>query len=315
MGAFLALIGVLAPIESPHLAPFDDLVGTPPASAQNTVVPGDPDDCPEDPTDTRNWQVDTTDESLCVLSENVCPEHPLAELHPVLAGTYLSPSTEFPDFCEAPVMESTDAAMYADCTALTGAARKVSGTLPNRECRIIQQAQCAAQLHRIAFDTCVRVQRRTWSCLPGEFPRNQFNTCYQPPPGYLGPNPACDTGAPDFPIVTCEQYVGGDFARNPADASLACGTAFPTGAPSSALQNHTANQHWCRYDTSFLDVDCHATGAACTASYAYCIKRASRTGGCDTVAETLRCRALQADHRDTPLTVSAEDVYRQGCTP
>ena len=81
------------------------------------------------------------------------------------------------------------------------------------------------------------------------------------------------------------------------------------------MQDHTANQHWCRYDTSFLDVDCHATSTTCTAAYAYCIKRASGTGGCDTVAETLRCRGLQADHLDTTLTVSAKDVYRQGCTP
>lgn len=313
LGALLVLIGVLAPIEPPHQAPFDDLVGAPPASAQTTVVAGDPKDCPEDPTDTRNWQVDT-DPSLCVLREDVCPEHPLAGLHPALAGTYLTPSTEFVDFCEIAVMESANAAVFADCRTLRGAAVKVTGTSPNRECRIIQPEQCAAQLHRIAFDTCLRVQRRTWSCQPGEFPRNQFNTCYRPPPGPTGSNPACNTGAPDFPILTCDEYVGGDFARTPA--SLACGSSnFPTGDPLSELQDHTANQHWCRYDTSFLDVDCHATGTTCVAAYAYCIKRASRTGGCDTVAETLRCRALQADHLHSPLTVSADDVYRQGCTP
>ena len=315
LGAFLALIGVLAPIESSRLAPLDDLIGAQPAAAQTTtVVSGTPDGCPKDPTDTRGWVIDTGDDSLCVLSQPVCPEHPMAELFPALTGTYLAPSADFPDFCEITVLESADPAMHTSCTGLTGSAIKETGTSPNRECRIIQPARCAAQLHRIGFDACLRVQRRTWSCPLNTIPRNQFNTCYQPPPGYTGPSPACRTGAPDFPVVTCEAYVGGDFVRIPPTPP-ACGTTFPTGDPSTALQDHAANQYWCRYDASFLNVDCHATGTVCATAYAYCIRQASRTGGCDTVAETLRCRSLQADYLDSTLTVSAEDVYRQGCTP
>lgn len=306
LGAFLALVGVLAPIESPDLAPFDDLVGAPRASAQATVVPGTPDGC-ADPSDTR-WVEDTADPSRCVLDTPQCGEHPL------IPGTYLTPSTEFPDFCEVTVLESADASMYAACVDIPGYVTHETITLTDKECRIIAPSQCSPGQHRVEFDTCLRVRRQTWSCPADTFPRNQYNSCYDPP-ATTASNLACATSAPDFPIETCEEYVGEDYVRNPADPTLACGTAFPTGDPSSALQDHTANQYWCRYDTSFLNVDCHATGATCTASYAYCIKRASRTGGCDVVADTIRCRGWQADYLDTSLTVSADDVFQQGCTP
>ena len=315
LGAFLALIAVLAPIESPDLpAPLDDLAGAPPASAQTpTVISGTPDPCP-DPTDLR-WKPNATDPSLCEIRDLACSEHPL------VTGAYLSPSTEFPDFCEATVNPGDPD--YAACTGPPVPPGDPPQTYPGfvvmvdpitGSCRMIQPARCASQLHRTGFNTCLRVQRRTWSCLAGTFPRNQFNSCYRPPPAYMGTNPACQSGAPAFPIVTCEEYVGGDFERNPAASTAAC-SSFPTGDPLTALQDHLANQHWCRYNTSFLNVACHATGAACTSSDAFCVKRSSRTGGCDVVAETLRCRGLQADYLDPNLTVSANDVYRQGCTP
>ena len=310
LGAFLALIGVLAPIEPPGLPEPLHLVGAPTASAQTTVITGTPDACPEDPIDTRNWQVDTNDASLCELRDLACAEHPLQ------SGTYLTPSTQYPDFCEAPpILEAVDATMYQDCEVLTGYAIEIITRPTGRECRMIQPARCASGLHRVGFNTCLRVQRRTWECPSGTFPRNQFNSCYRPPAGYTPPHPACATGAPAFAIVTCEEYVGEDFARNAA--TLACGSSsiFPTGDPLSALADHAANPYWCRYNTAFFDVGCHATGATCAASYAYCIKRASRTGGCDVVADTIRCRGLQADYLDSTLTVSAGDVYRQGCTP
>ncbi len=314
----LALATLVSPWESGLLpGPLENLVGQPDAAAQtSTVINGTPDNCPTSPGLWSPQPGDSDHQSApeCILELPVCPEHPLTDLYPALAGTHLAPSSDFPDFCEITVLESADPAMYASCTGLGGSAIKNTGTAPNRECRIIQPARCAAQLHRIRFDACLRVQRRTWSCPANTVPRNQFNTCYQPPPGYTGPSPACGTGAPDFPVVTCEEYVGGDFVRIPPTPG-ACNTTYPTGDPSTALQDHAANQYWCRYDASFLNVDCHATGAACATAYAYCIRRASRTGGCDTVAETLRCRSLQADYLDSTLTVSAEDVYRQGCTP
>ena len=315
LGALLMLTGMLAPVESPDLpAPLDDLAGAPPASAQAltpTVFDGDPDPCPDppdppDPPDTRPWKEDGNDPSLCVLRDSACGEHPLD------LGTYLSPSIEFPDFCEATVLESADPSMYQACTSLRGYVIQDTTTLTGQECRMIRPARCASQLHRVGFNTCLRVQRRTWSCPEDTVPRNQFNSCYRPPPAYTGTNPACGSGAPAFPIVTCDEYVGGDFVRNPTPGMC---NKFPTGDRRSALQDHTANQHWCWYDASFLDVGCHATGAVCETSYAYCVKRSSRTGGCDVVADTLRCRGWQADYLDPNLNVSANDVYRQGCTP
>ena len=309
LGALLVLLGILAPVEAPDLPPpLDDLAGAAPASAQtpppSTVIRGTPDPCP-DPADLR-WQPNATDSSLCEIRDFACSEHPLQP------GTYLAPSVQYPDFCETTILEPTSPSMYQACTSVTGYVRQLTTPPTGRECRLIQPARCASQLHRTGFNTCLRVRRRTWSCPAGTFPRNKFNSCYQPPPAYMGTNPACQSGAPAFPITTCEEYVGGNFERNPA--AVAC-SSFPTGDPRTVLQDHLANQHWCRYNTSFLDVGCHATGAACTPSDAYCVKRSSRTGGCDVVAETLRCRGLQADYLDPYLTVSANDVYQQGCTP
>ena len=306
LGAFLALIAVLAPVEAPDLPPpLDDLAGAAPASAQTppplAVFGGMPDPCP-DPTDLR-WQPDATDVSLCEIRDVACSKHPLQP------DTYLTPSVQYPDFCETTVLESADPTMYQDCTTVTGYVRQLTTPTAGRQCRLIQPARCASQLHRTGFNTCLRVKRRKWSCPADTFPRNQFNTCYRPPPSYTGSNPACGSGAPAFPIETCEDYVGEDFERNPATG---CST-FPTGDPRTALQDHLANQHWCRYNTSFLNVACHAANAVCATSYAYCVRRSSRTGGCDVVAETLRCRRLQALYLD--LTVSANNVYQEGCTP
>ena len=309
LGALLVLLGILAPVEATDLPPpLDDLAGAAPASAQTppprTVINGTPDPCP-DPADLR-WQPNATDPSLCEIRDSACSEHPLQP------GTYLTPSVQYSDFCEDTVLQSVDPSMYQTCISLRGYVIQDTTTALGQQCRMIQPARCASQLHRTGFNTCLRVQRRTWSCRAGSVPRNQFNTCYQPPPAYMGTNPACQTGAPTFPIVTCEEYVGGDFERNPT--TVAC-SSFPTGDPLTALQDHLANQHWCWYNTSFLNVACRATGATCAAADAYCIKRSSRTGGCDVVADTLRCRGLQADYLDPLLTVSANDVYRQGCTP
>ncbi len=134
LGALLVLIGVLAPVESPDLpAPLDDLAGGPRASAQAltpTVFDGDPDPCP-DPTDPRPWREDHNDPSLCELRGSACAEHPFQ------SGTYLSPSDEFPDFCEATVLEFADASMYQACTSLRGYVIQDTTTPTGQECRMI----------------------------------------------------------------------------------------------------------------------------------------------------------------------------------
>ncbi|MXV90680.1 MAG: hypothetical protein F4004_08390 [Acidimicrobiia bacterium] len=297
-----ALIATLAPVESPvPLGPLESLAGSTPAEAQSSAVtPGMPDSC------TLPWREDPNDASLCVLSEPACSEHP------ILDNSYLTPSDDFPDFCEATVLEDpADPDPYTRCTALTGYVIKTSMVGGDQACRMIHPTQCPQNLHRTGSNTCRQVRRRTWSC-PSGTPTNRFNTCYQAPVDYTGTHPACGSGAPSFALSNCESYVGQDFVRAPA--SLPCGN-FDTGYSSSALRDLTSppNAYWCRFDSSYLDVGCYATGATCTTSDAVCIKRASTTGGCNAIADALRCRKLQADFLDGSL--DAEDVYLEGCVP
>ncbi|MCY3663625.1 MAG: hypothetical protein OXH28_12505 [bacterium] len=200
---------------------------------------------------------------------------------------------------------------YTRCTALTGYVIKTFMVGGDQACRMIHPTQCPQNLHRTGSNTCRRAQRRTWSC-PSGTPTNRFNTCYQAPADYTGTHPACGSGAPSFSISNCESYVGQDFVRAPA--SVLCGN-FDTGYPSSALRDLTspANAYWCRFDSSYLDVGCYATGATCTTSDAVCVKRASNTGGCNAIANALRCRKLQVDYLDGSR--DAEDVYLEGCVP
>ena len=296
-----ALIATLTPVESPvPLGPLEGLAGSAPAEAQTSAVsPGMPDSC------TTPWQPDPDDASLCVLSRPACPEHPLQP------GSYLAPSTEFPDFCEATVLEPADPAAYADCRALTGYVIKRFVQSGDRACRMVHPTQCAQKMNRTGTNTCKRVQRRKWSC-PSGTPTNRFNTCYQAPPNYVGAHPACGAGAPGFAISSCEDYVSRDFVRAPAPNQC---SGFDTGDTRSALRNlvSSSNLYWCQFDSSYLDVGCYGTGATCTPSDAVCVKRASTTGGCNAIAKALRCRKLQADYLDGSVT--AEDTYLAGCTP
>ena len=309
VGVLAALIATLAPVESPvPLGPLDGLMGSAPAEAQpSTVVAGMPNPC------TAPWQpahpdgrtvVDPDTASLCVLGQPACSEHPLQP------GSYLVLSTEFPDFCEATVLQS-DLAAYQACRALTGYVIKT----PAGECRMIRPTQCAPNMHRTRVNWCERVQRRTWSCPTGTTPTNRFNTCYQQPPDYTTTgHPACGPGAPSFAISSCEDYVGQDFVRASDLHLVPCGS-FDTDDARSALQALTtpANAYWCQFDSQYLDVDCYGATATCTTSNAVCIKRASTTGGCYAIANALKCRKWQADFRDG--SVSAEDVYLEGCAP
>ena len=303
MGLLAALIATLAPVESPiPLGPFEGLDGPAPAEAQTPAVgPGTPDPCP------AGLQVDLNDDSLCVLSQPACPEHPLQP------GAHLAPSTDFPGFCEATVLQSIDPAVYAACTApLTGYVVKTFAQGSDQACRMIRPTQCAQNTHRTETNTCRQVQRRAWSCASGETPTNRFNTCYQEPPGYVGGHPACGAGAPTFAISSCEDYVGQDFVRAPASGQCA---NFDTGYSRSALRDlaSPANLYWCQFDSSYLDVGCYGAGATCPAEDAVCVKRVSTTGGCYAIAEALRCRKLQADYLGGSVT--ADDVYLDGCVP
>lgn len=311
-------------------------LGIAPASAQTPPVdcPSDPldplfitestckglaDDCPSDPADvTRPWEIDMNDPSLCVLSEPACPESPLQV--PDEPVRYTLPATDFPDFCHDTVLDSEWPSTYADCAyiqpdndspaeVLTGFTRKLDTVDGDPSCRAIVPASCADGLHQVSSNECRQYERRTWECPANAILGNRFNTCHQPPPDYVGNHPACQTGAPQFSIADCAAYVGLDFARTPATVDC---TAYDTGAIASQLTVHT-NDYWCTYNPSWLDVDCYGSAPPCLVLGAMCIKRASRTGGCDAIANTIRCRSLQA--RFLASNVSAEDVYQEQCAP
>ena len=300
VGAMLAFLGALAPIESPDVSrPLGDLIGTSPALAQTGAVSqGTPDSCPKDPLDTRPWQVDLADSSQCELL-----------LPPCLATAwdstvYLLPSSQYPELCEISVLNSDP--NYAACTATTGVVVDDDGV----RCRIIQNAICPSGV-RVSPTNCRTVERRSWTCPSDSIPRNEFNSCYKvPTPSYGAVHPACGAGAPIFVISSCETYVGDDFAQNAS--TVDCNTYDPW-RNTSHFGGVTGNDFWCTYDASHLDLDCHAPGASCPVKTALCLKRASETGGCSVAAKTIRCRDLQADYAAGSILL--DDVRNARCEP
>ena len=343
VGAFLALSGILAPVEGPDLPrPLDGLVGAAPAHAQTPplepdtssgwVTDGVPSPCPVIPVpwspvapvapdhpdydDEAQAAYETASE--CVLELPACPESRLIDHDDELAvgaslgiGRIMALSSQYPNFCEESVARADDTDLYDECTNERGVAvLAADGT-----CRLVHPAVCSDGMHRITASTCRAVQRRTWTCEAGFIPRNDFNSCYRPPPAYTdNAHPACGPGAPEFRLGSCEEYVGQDFFRDPtSNRSLpGCGD-FDTGDLPSAMQQ-SRNDYWCEYVPALLNVACHGPDASCDSeSSALCVKRASRTGGCDSIAHTIRCRALQAAFADESMT--AAEVYSQGCQP
>lgn len=305
VGAFLVLIGVLSPIDGPELPePLDNLAGPSQASAQTgPVIPGRPGPCPApgsvvgplDAGGNPRWRVDAGDESQCVLVVPPCLETPWD------GSQYLEPSTEYPEFCEASVLSSDSG--YTACVNATGVVVDDDGSV----CRVIQNAICPSGV-RVSSNNCRTVQRRTWTC-PAGVPRNEFNTCYQAPAANYVTHPACEPGAPALPILDCAGYVGEDFVRDPT--TVPCSSLDPPGHPSTFLNN--ANNHWCRYDSSLLDLDCHPPNPPCTEAWAVCIKRASQTGGCSVVSKSIGCRALQAALAAGRIRLA--DVRSASCEP
>ena len=319
LGAFLALVGALAPIESSALPdPMGDMIGSRQAAAQvGSVISGMPRPCPTSP---EPWddagQNDPPD--TCILIRQACPVSLLSSTDPAVdvefmpSITYTDPPSlnTFPDFCEARILQSQDPATYATCLTSTGYAVLTyqDGTDPG--CRLVIPASCVALMHRITSDTCRAVQRRTWDCQRGSIPRNEFNTCFVLP-NLLGlvTHPACGNGSPSFPISSCAEYVGQDFI-NPADSNA--GTC-PSYGLSDNPRAGTSKDYWCEYNTSLLEVRCHRIRANCPTRPALCIKRASNTGGCDNITVTINCRTLQEELERNVVTV--EEVLRNKCYP
>ena len=262
------------------------------------------------------------------------------------------PLDEYAGFCEHRILEPAEPApgvtespedqlqreLYDNCTNGSGGfAVKIheqvitetvvdeSGTpveqqRVERRCRLISQAACVVGLHRVASNTCRAVQRRTWQC-PQGIPTNEFNQCYvvlSVP--YVGVHFACRLGAPDLKPFDCDSYVGDDFVH-PAN-SVAC-SSYSTGDPDSSLQpnpksSQFSSDYWCSFDTSDLKAICHRVpkpATECASATALCLKRASKTGGCDAIAHTISCRAMQADFADPNVPLTVAQVQQAGCEP
>ena len=191
-------------------------------------------------------------------------------------------------------------------------------------CRLIHPAVCDVGLHRVGSNTCRAVQRRSWTCPNDYFKGNRFNSCYLIPEAPPGDNhPACGPGSPTLVAQDCSTYVGGDYARNAS--TIDCARDFPTADPPDPdtelkrnTQTGTSADNWCSFDARLLKVVCHSTNPPvqdCAPDPALCLKRASETGGCNAIAHTITCRALQADYADPQISVSVDDIQGEGCEP
>ena len=239
----------------------------------------------------------------------------------------------YPDFCEERALdELATAPEYSVCVNMTGVAVKSYEESGITGCRLLRPIQCPAGLYQVTSRTCEGLVRRTWSCpMTTDTRRNAFNTCYRDTGVVPATTPWCDAGSPTFAIASCEDYVGNDIVTTPLD----CATDFPTNTPvlardgtqavaaASSIQLETAlvggvtNRYWCQYDARYLSDECHRTDDShsdCAVPIpSLCIQRASRTGGCDTVAHNIRCNAFEAAWRQGQLTVTY--VRQNGCTP
>lgn len=300
MGVFIVILEFTIPIAQvvfPSVLEYP--LASPMASAQSTVVvAGTPEGCPSDPADLRPWAPLASDPSVCVLELTACGPIPWD------SSQYLTRSAQYPEFCET-VVPSTDP-NYLTCVNTTGAVA-IDNSI---DCTLVQVAACSSGV-QVGPDLCRTVERRTWTCPSGYVPRNEFNTCS---PGAAiapaGAHPACGHGAPVLASTGCEDYVGGDFEAAPS--VIPCSNYDPPAHPGT-IQTHPPNHYWCTYDSSLLDVSCHATGVTCPVVNAACIKRASGTGGCNGVAETIRCRADQAAYFEGSIDLRA--IRLANCDP
>ncbi len=302
----VGIVVLLAQFISPFASTFapdeiDGLFDHPSAYAQSIgITQGDPDSCPSDLSDLRlGWGVSATDSSLCVLETVPCPPLPWSQYE------FLTPSTAYPEFCE--FITGPGTYDYADCTLATGALVTIDTA---GDCTYMTFSRCPFGV-QVSDDTCRLVERRTWSCIAGTVPRNEFNTCAPLlPVGSVTDHPACGAGAPAFAVSSCDVYVGFDVIADPS--SVACSSFDPTAAP-LLFRVILTNSYWCTYDSSLVNVDCHLIGASCAPIDASCLKRATGTGGCDSVGNVIGCRALQAQF--AAGTIEARDFRTTRCEP
>lgn len=341
VGVTLVIAAIVTPVESAILPErLEDLAPDAPASAQSPPPPpairdGVSEDCPQTPVP---WEDDDGDGECVLETDNACPPSPVASSTTSMLPSLGQPDDaqdidgqrllRYPGFCEQRIFESDELSAYGACTAVTGFVVMIhpieevpedpndpnSALVTKNMCRLIHPSVCTVG-QKVDTNTCRAVKRRTWTCTSG-IPRNAFNTCYVEPTGTVGTaHPACDPdqGAPTLVALSCEIYVGQDYARAPA--SVDC-VGFDTGNTAPAMSRNTltgtSSDYWCEFDPRYLKVVCHGNSppaAVCGASTARCLKRASETGGCNAIAKTIRCRSLQAG------SLTADALRAEGCEP
>lgn len=317
VAAGLLVAGVMAPADSLP-GPLDGLAPAPPAeAAAGTVVAGTPDDCSDLAPD-ATWRVDDGDDAddrECLLTADaVCPDG-----HAKPTGGGSPPYLCYPQSCSA--------AFNVDQLGNYRVPLPSVDISSIDQCQVFQLTVCSDGIGPTHEGRCRFVQRRSWICPPEYAQHNRFNTCYQSHTEVTGTPPPCDTatGAPDLPLLSCEDYAGDDY-----DNAEDCNTDI-----SSHLSNRSggdAAAYWCEFDAADLSVGCHRSptpsGADCAQSTGVCLKRASSNrsqqlralGGCYAIARNIECAVHQADYSDSVGTArNLEDLARNiradGCEP
>ena len=302
-----------------------------------SVVDGTPDPCDAAP---LQYEPDEDDPSLCVLEVPACPESRLtpgelmklslapddiASKFPDAVYPQADGYERYPEFCEEQVNQIDDPQGYADCTTSLGVAVKYDDAV----CRIFYPIKCPSgvlELARVGSHTCRAVKRRNWTCGAGYLHGNKFPICFRRIEFAAGEAvPACQGSVPDLGVFkegrrACETYVGSDVLAAPGEIACSDYTTGDfeglTGFTSVAMQANPDNRYWCRFDAAKLTLNCHGPdqpASGCTQQVAMCLKRASRTGGCDQIIETIRCRAYQTAFAQSKIDIAA--VREQRCVP
>ena len=318
----LLVAGVMAPADSLP-GPLDALAPAPPVeAAAGTVSAGTAEDCstidPDPDDSSTTWMVEDgtdADDRECVLTADaVCPDG-----HVKPAAGDPPPYLCYPQSCSA--------AFDVDQLGNYRVPLPSVDTSSFDQCQVFQLTVCSAGIGPTHQGRCRYVQRRSWTCLEGYAQHNRFNTCYQPHTEVTGTPPPCDTatGAPDLPLLSCEDYAGDDYANSEdCDANISSHLSDRAGGDAAA--------YWCEFDASDLSVGCHRSpvpsGTDCAQSTGVCLKRASTTrgqdlralGGCRAIARNIECAIHQADYADSVGTAAdlealARTIRADGCEP
>ena len=322
VAAGLLVAGVTAPADSLP-GPLDRLAPAPPAeAAAGTVVAGTPEDCsvidPDPDDSSTTWSVEdgaAADGRECVLTADaVCPDG-----HAKPTAGDPPPYLCYPQTCSA--------AFNVDQLGNYRVPRPGADTSSYDQCQVFQLTVCSAGIGPTHQGRCRYVQRRSWACPDGYAQHNRFNTCYQDHTEGTGTPPPCDTatGAPDLPLLSCEDYAGDDYDNaEDCDTDISSHLTDRSGGDAAA--------YWCEFDTADLNADCHRSpvpsGADCAHSTGVCIKRESSNrgqqlralGGCYAIARNIKCAIHQADYADsvgtaTNLESLADRIRADGCEP